>query len=460
MTISQPVLALINRNNAPVPTPQYCPATSSIADLLTASVAPSLQNTPPGLPSHALASKNLPAKVPSMAGLKDVACSSAFLPLKSLLPVPIPEPVIKPSAANLSSTYSSAPAAALELPKRKRGEMGPHERRAAQAAAQAMSEIMMAAVQAYIEKVDELVDDLAQEHGISIDRVCLPSGSKLPLAEIQNALHDDEGLMNILNNDKDQMKKLREEFKDGKVDKQKTVICVSTCAAALLAGKSLNTGQNEIKYINKSTSAWGFGVVACASYDSTIQSGFFGQVFKSSHAFLKIMPVPPLCVSKGVMIEGWPEDVDFGTPSKLKRKRKPVSDDEDKEDEDKEDGEDREADYQPKKMTSDRKRRRAADGNDGEDPVKKGKHSSNCRATIEEEEGVKLKVAVAPLTDKEWKLAALKKCKVIPGSKAAIAAAQFAETHVQLKEMHQENTQEDEEEEEKEEEEEEEELDN
>ncbi|KAE9391198.1 hypothetical protein BT96DRAFT_945550 [Gymnopus androsaceus JB14] len=407
---------------------------------------------------------------------------------------------------------SSAPAAAPELLKRKRGEMGPDERRAARAAAQATSEIIMAAVQAYVEKVDR-IRQLAGQLGVlkgkraSSDWNILvslksqelnegvPSGSKLLLAEIQDALHDDEDLMNILDNDKAQMKKLREEFKDGK-------LCLL------------------IEYINKSTGAWGFGVVACASYDSTVQSGFFGrgdidgftrQAFNISvQEFTCLLEDyactattcqltktkdikmsyarydQDICTTEGVMIEGWPEDVEFGVPSKLKvalqiralyelwktgnthwramtsaEKRevltRPVSDDEDEED-----GEDREADYQPKKTTSARKRRRAADGNDEEGPVKKGKRSSNSASSamntdskkvarkqksiiadsnekvgppLKKSRALKSKAAVAPLTDKARKLAALKKRKVIPGSKAPIATAQFAESRAQLKEM-------------------------
>ncbi|KAE9385350.1 hypothetical protein BT96DRAFT_949907 [Gymnopus androsaceus JB14] len=399
-----------------------------------------------------------------------------------------------------------------------------------------------------------------------------PSGSKFQLAEIQNKLYEDEDLMYILNHDKVRMAQLREEYEDDHSDKQQAIMRVSSRSAALIAGNSINACQGQMNYVNDNTGAWGFGAIICGAYSSTVQSGFFGRGdidgFMRKHFQVSIqemvyllesyacttttmankkvptnkmqsltveMILTGLCLTgevskinnltmsyarydqdvraaQGVMIEGWPEDVEFIAPSKLKvaieiqtlynswksgeahwrvmtaakkraakqevadrgshkRRRKEASDDKKEDDNDNDDDE---ADYQPKKSRS----LRALDADGGKGPAKKGKCparkskpavakpavaepavaepapaitklKSKCipkrKSDADEQElpskkskGSKAapRKAAVPLTDKEKKLAALKKKRTFrPGSKAAIVEEQMNETRHQLEEM-------------------------
>ncbi|KAE9388159.1 hypothetical protein BT96DRAFT_947817 [Gymnopus androsaceus JB14] len=525
--------------------------------------------------------------IPAPVELATAALTSVGgLPSSSVVAPPIPISVAEITGAD---SLPSSAAAALPLPKRKRGKMGAEEKKAARAAAKAMSKKIMQAIQGYVEKSNEMVDQIAKDQGISADSVHQlagqlsaikskrassnwnvlvslksmelnedrPSGSKIPLAEIQDAVHDDEDFMHALRSDKGKMKKFREEFEDAKEEDQKTVMCVSTRVAALGAGKSLSACQGEqrerIDYINHTTGAWGFGVIACTSYSSTIQTGFFGrgnidgftcksfnvsvqefsclledyactsvtlskkkiptsnmpsatakfildgrcQLMKTSNIMMSYSCYDQdIKAAEGVMVEGWPDDIDFCAPLKLKValqikilyeswksgnthwrvmtaaekrlvkeelaerkptirakrsdargshkwKSKPVSDDEDAEDDD-------EADYQPMGSCA-WKRRGAADADNGKGVGKKGVPKRRFNAADDEEpEQPSKKSEASKLVKKAAKKSSIpitaKGKKFRPGSKASIVEAQMAETRAQLKEMCQERAQEEEEE--------------
>ncbi|KAE9387290.1 hypothetical protein BT96DRAFT_948473 [Gymnopus androsaceus JB14] len=73
------------------------------------------------------------------------------------------------------------------------------------------------------------------------------------LAEIQDAVHEDDNLMNALNHNKKCMAELRKEYEDN------------------------HASFYSLSSVDSSTGSWGFGAIIRASYTSSVQSGFFGR---------------------------------------------------------------------------------------------------------------------------------------------------------------------------------------
>ncbi|KAE9395677.1 hypothetical protein BT96DRAFT_942288 [Gymnopus androsaceus JB14] len=300
------------------------------------------------------------------------------------------------SSSTEGSASSSRTLAAL--PKRKKGAMGDEEKKMACVAAQAKSEALTEAVRSYIADMDEAVEAIAKAHGLAGQAPTIKSqravsnwnvlmyfktqelnakGSRSTLNEIQDELHEDEEMMDILKEkDGERMKQFRRRYEDEKADSRKVIMRVLTRSSALIASNSLNACQAQINYCNENTGAWGMGIIARSSYNSTIQSGFFGrgdidaffrknfQVSVEELTFLledfacteskmgsrklntnemhsatvelilnslrQITGITNIQMSyarydesiraaQGVMIEGWPEDIEFRSPANIKR---------------------------------------------------------------------------------------------------------------------------------------------
>ncbi|KAE9394145.1 hypothetical protein BT96DRAFT_998770 [Gymnopus androsaceus JB14] len=407
-----------------------------------------------------------------------------------------------------------------------------------------------------------------------------PDGSKLPLVEIQDNVHKDTELMRILNHDKKRMAKSCEEYEDDRSNGWKAIMQVSMQSAALIVSKCNSLLQ--IDYVNENTGCWGSSAIsgffvrrniddfmrkyfntsiqemvylledyACTATamenkkvpTNKMQSLMVEMILSGLREITKVSNLTmsyahynqDIWAAQGVMIEGWPDEIDFVAPSKLKvaldiqtlynswkagqahwrvmtaaeqrlvglelTEHEPVArakyNDEDE----------NEADYRPKKSRSMVKKagvgvakkvvhpptksnttdsaktkKRCApkrnvivsdDNEDAEWPSKKqrapkcntiasddddedAEHPSKkqCiskRKSIVSGEGEQPsksggsksaekagKKAAASLAAKEKKIAELKKRrKVHPGSKVAIAEVQFAESRLQLEEMHQ-----------------------
>ncbi|KAE9387648.1 hypothetical protein BT96DRAFT_1004930 [Gymnopus androsaceus JB14] len=499
----------------PKTSPSVCPSEPVLAASKNAGSA--VKSTPQ--PTPATRSADAPAaggvldplSPPARHSSSDVASSGDNSSTVGSAPVD----GLDPSTPSSTPAASSGPSSVL--PKRNKGQMGSEEKKQARAAAKAKSERLTEAVRDYVEKMDEFVESIATEQNITPERIrqlaaqvatlkgkravsnwnvlvhikskelnadC-PNGSKSQLAEIQDAVHEDDDLMNALNHDKKRMAELRKEYEDDHADKQKSIMRVSTRSPALIVSNSINACQSQMDYLNDSTGSWGFGAIVRASYTSSVQSGFFGRgdidgfmrkYFNVSvqemvclledyactvttmgnkkvpsnkmqsvtvelilNGLREISRVSNLTMSyarydqdiraaHGVMIEGWPDAIDFIAPSKLKvalqiqtlydawrsgqahwrvmtlaerrevkeelaerepvirakrsdaggshkRKRKPISDDEDG-DLDKDNEDDDEAEYRPKSKKSRASRKSgASEADDGEAPSTKGKRS-------------------------------------------------------------------------------------
>ncbi|KAE9386060.1 hypothetical protein BT96DRAFT_1006441 [Gymnopus androsaceus JB14] len=429
--ISQNVLAMINNSPARPAAVNYQPASSAVvfvAQCIVVKAAATKRvvvtqdfasvagtSTVPSTVSATHAAVPSPAADP--AGHDAVSSSSnapanhdQTLSLFSLAADPAGPAAIS-SSSNVPADRGSTPLLTNDevsstLPVRKKGAMGPEEKKAARAAAIEKTKRITASMKEYVEEREGWVARIAKEHGISEDRVrqlagqassiktkkaasnwnilvhfkgqelnedC-SMGDKFSLKKIHKVVHNDPEMMDMLKNKDKRIEELHKQYEDEKEEEEKGIMRVSACAGSIHSGKSINACQNEINFLNDNTSAWGFGMVACSSYNSTIQS-----VFKKWYASSKIMPVslPPvhalssrairitnsislasnvkldaskmqsaiadmivtglreltrtsnlkmsyarynqdIQAQEGVMIEGWPADIDFCPPSKIK----------------------------------------------------------------------------------------------------------------------------------------------
>ncbi|KAE9383165.1 hypothetical protein BT96DRAFT_951585 [Gymnopus androsaceus JB14] len=188
-----------------------------------------------------------------------------------------------------------------------------------------------------------------------------PVGSKSQLVEIQDEVKKDADLMNALNHDKDRMAELRAEYDDNHSDKQSAIMRVSTRSAARIVGNSITACQGQMDYVNDNSGAWDSAPLCVAHIRPQYSQAFLEMVYlledyactvtttllsvgskkvptnKMQSATVEfilqglceITKVSNLTMSysrydqdiraaQGVMVEGWPVDIKFIAPSKLK----------------------------------------------------------------------------------------------------------------------------------------------
>ncbi|KAE9388000.1 hypothetical protein BT96DRAFT_947937 [Gymnopus androsaceus JB14] len=103
-----------------------------------------------------------------------------------------------------------------------------------------------------------------------------PAGARYAMKDIHAMVKEDEDLMGIQNN-KEAMAELRDKYDEEKADTQVTATRVSKRAAAKFIAGKIDGFQQEANFIAKATDAVCFRVVACGTFESSIQSGYFGR---------------------------------------------------------------------------------------------------------------------------------------------------------------------------------------
>ncbi|KAE9388760.1 hypothetical protein BT96DRAFT_1003895 [Gymnopus androsaceus JB14] len=236
------------------------------------------------------------------------------------------------------------------LPKRKKGALGSEEKKLARAAAIAKLTRITKAVRTFVEQTEELVKGVADAEGISeecmhqlagqvsaiknkkapsnwnilahfkgqeLNEGC-PAGAKLQLGEIQNAIYEDEDMMDILHSNNKHMQELHQQYNDEKDEEQKAVMHISTRTGAILSGKLIAAFQAESSSMKEQAHSASGSPVGVATPPWFNQDSLAVATLMASCGNISVRYDQDIQAVQSMMIEGWPTDVPFAPPSKVK----------------------------------------------------------------------------------------------------------------------------------------------
>ncbi|KAE9385415.1 hypothetical protein BT96DRAFT_1007064 [Gymnopus androsaceus JB14] len=184
-----------------------------------------------------------------------ISTSSLLVAADASSSIPSSVPSSVDTSAEGGTAVANSEGSTEALPKRKKGALGPVEKKIACAATAATSKKITEAVR-YIEEVDQLVKNIAKEHKVSQDCMCQLAGqvlaiknkkgasnwnvlvhfkgqelndghtvgNKLCLLNIHAAIHKDADMMDILNSNGKHMLELRQQYKDKKEEEKKNIM--------------------------------------------------------------------------------------------------------------------------------------------------------------------------------------------------------------------------------------------